>query len=382
MIAVTQAELTEFNLRNHIAPAVPRFMGITGVISWLGWFISLALRNPNLPELAVIHGTGGLAMILLGVLCHRMAVAGATNLTTLVSVVFVFVTASLLCVLAANNHTGLLQSLPYCMVLTAVSGFFWPNRWGLIVGSIAGMTPPIILVMAGYSQLAFTPRFFTIYSQLWLCAVAVSFSLYVLMNQVRRRYLTALRELEERSQRDFLTGLFNRRSFYEHVAASRSGVPGPALLLYLDVDHFKAINDRLGHDAGDNVLVRVARALDAASEPVDVISRFGGEEFVVYRPEAGAGGDSFVQMAERLRTALRVDPMRDGEPVTMSVGGTVVAPGEAFDAALQRADTALLQAKRDGRDRGVFLPGSVPVGEPAASVGREPHKMALHVATA
>ena len=226
MAAVTQRELTAFNLQHHIAPVVPKFMAITGGVWGLSWFISLALKNPHLPLLAVIHFSAGVSMVVLAFLCHRYANEARVGATVLVCILYVFVVASTLCLVAANNQQGLLQSLPYCMVLTAVGGFFWPNRLGLVIGSIVGMTPPLVLVVSGYSQLAFTPRFVTVYAQLWIYAVVVSFCLYVFINRVRRRYLEALRDLEEQSRQDFLTGLLNRRHFYDLLATSPDGIGG------------------------------------------------------------------------------------------------------------------------------------------------------------
>lgn len=368
MLAETRSDLTDFNLKHHIAPVVPKFMVIAGLVIACGWFISVAMGNPHLGYLAAVHGLAGALMIALGLLCQRVAMAGQVNRTTLVCIAFVFCLAGTLCLTAANNGTGLLQSLPYCMVLSAVSGFFWPNRWGLAIGSVAVMVPPVVLVAMGYSSLAVTPRFLAIYAQLSLCALAVSLSLYVFMNRVRLRYLAALRDLEDQSHRDFLTGLFNRRHFYATVGAVRSdqALPGAepepaALLLYLDIDRFKEINDRLGHAEGDLVLQLTAQALQEACDASDVIARFGGEEFVVYRPVVAEGDAEAWALTARIRTALQgIVRQRGSEAVTVSAGSTTVSPGEPLDAALLRADACLLQAKRDGRDRLIYMPASSP----------------------
>jgi len=359
----TAAELSAFNLTHHIAPVVPKFMVITGVVVGCSWFVSLAVHNPNLGFLAVVHGLAALVLIGLGVLCHRVAMAGKVAWTTVVSIAFVFCLATALCLTAANNGTGLLQSLPYCMVLSAVSGFFWPNRWGLVVGSVAVMIPPVVLVAAGYSTIAVTSRFLGIYAQLWLCTLAVSFALYALMNRVRWRYLSALHELREQSRRDMLTGLFNRRYFYDHLGAGPEGAgsrtaAAAGLLIYLDIDHFKSVNDRFGHAEGDQALQLAADALRAASLDGDLLARFGGEEFIVFSP-ARATRPHFDAFARELQAALRVARLPgSGGTITMSAGGTLVQTGEDIDTALQRADDALMRAKLAGRNRMVFAVSS------------------------
>lgn len=359
MVEVTQSELTDFNLKHHIAPVAPRFMVIAGIVGMLAWFISLDVGNPNLGRLAIFHVVGGGAMILLGRACQRTALAGRAGMTTIISVLFILVTATFVCVVAANNHTGLLQSLPYCMVMIVIAGFFWANRWGVVVGSIAGMVPPAILVMSGHSVLTVTPRLVSIYMQLCVTALAAAFFMYLFMNRVRRGYLVALRELEELSRRDALTGLFNRRHFHDLVNARLAEAAPPragrgALLLYVDVDHFKTINDRLGHAEGDLVLQQMARMLERVCDPADVIARFGGEEFVIYRPDIAMGEENV--LAATIRTALRESGQQQGGLlITVSIGGTVGVPGEPLEAALQRADTALLRAKREGRDRMILV---------------------------
>ena len=361
MTAVTQSELTDFNLKYHIAPVVPKFMAIAGVVIACAWFVSAAMGNPNLGYLAVVHGLSSVLMVLLGIACHRTASASRARSTTLICIVFVFVSASMLCLTAANNGTGLLQSLPYCMVLTAVGGFFWPNRWGLVIGSLAAMTPPIGLVTAGYAVLTVTPRFAWIYLQVWVFALSMSFLLYLFMNQVRRRYLAALHDLEEQSRRDMLTGLLNRRSFYEQGAALRSDASSResgtgGLLVYLDIDHFKAVNDRYGHAEGDLVLNRVAHALQVACEESDVLARFGGEEFVIYRAGKDHADAGFLPLVSRIQEGLRQTSHRHGgKTITVSVGGTALMADEDLDRGLQRADLALLRAKQAGRNRAIFF---------------------------
>lgn len=171
-----------------------------------------------------------------------------------------------------------------------------------------------------------------------------------------------LRELEEARGRleqtvrtDALTGLRSRQAILadlaaEHGRAARFG--RPFALLFVDVDRFKAINDRLGHGVGDEVLRHVARALAGALRPADLIGRYGGEEFVIGLIECE--GPEALDVAERLRATVagralvcagaRLSP-------TVSIGLATRAGSAALDDLIARADAAMYQAKRAGRDR-------------------------------
>lgn len=172
-------------------------------------------------------------------------------------------------------------------------------------------------------------------------------------------YLQAvIDKLGELSLKDPLTGLSNRRYFQsvlmrEIEMVARSGEP--ALLLMLDIDHFKSVNDSYGHPVGDLVLQGVAKALASCVRPMDTVARFGGEEFVIILPSCqGLYGQ---QVAERIREtvgALSV-PLTSGEQlkVTISIGGAY-APRWVRSTPqlwLDRADIELYRAKTEGRNR-------------------------------
>jgi diguanylate cyclase (GGDEF)-like protein len=144
--------------------------------------------------------------------------------------------------------------------------------------------------------------------------------------------------------RDPLTGLANRDAFADALAECAE----QATLLYIDVDRFKAVNDRHGHDVGDRVLVEIARRIVSACRPNDVVARFGGDEFVVLLN--GLGLERGRQIGERLVELVSApnEDLADLGPVTVSVG---LAPVVRGDDAVQAADTAMLRAKRDGRAR-------------------------------
>lgn len=163
-------------------------------------------------------------------------------------------------------------------------------------------------------------------------------------------------ELRALATTDYLTGLANRRHFLARVSeelARLSRHPdNEAAVLMLDLDHFKAVNDRYGHSAGDTVLRQFAGVMREGLRRIDLAGRVGGEEFAVLLPDAGIGDAQ--KMAERLRARVADQPVSvEGAciPVTVSIGITQLRPGDRSpDEALQRADKALYRAKSSGRD--------------------------------
>jgi two-component system, cell cycle response regulator len=168
------------------------------------------------------------------------------------------------------------------------------------------------------------------------------------------------REMFERTVRDPLTGLYNRAYLLNQIGvlAERSASQGIGLaVLMLDIDHFKQINDRHGHLAGDDVLRQVAAVIRESTRSEDLVARFGGEEFVVVLPVSVP--DLAAERAERIRSNLAERTViAEGTTlrVTASIGMAFAAPGRSRNemALIMTADEALYQAKADGRNRVVF----------------------------
>ena len=165
----------------------------------------------------------------------------------------------------------------------------------------------------------------------------------------------ALEKLSEIATRDELTGLPNRRAMGELLlteTARHARLKAPLSLALLDIDHFKQINDRLGHAAGDEVLRGFAQRIEAELRGADVMARWGGEEFLLLLP--GTAAEPALQAVERLRESLRQQPFDQVEPglrITFSAGvGSCLGQGD-IDSAIERADRALYRAKAAGRDR-------------------------------
>ncbi|MFF7710423.1 diguanylate cyclase [Pseudomonas sp. NPDC007930] len=159
-------------------------------------------------------------------------------------------------------------------------------------------------------------------------------------------------ELRALSITDALTGIYNRRYFQERLKSEldRAARDGLALaVIMLDIDHFKRINDQLGHAMGDKVLQVLCRRIGQRLRRTDVFCRLGGEEFMVLCP--GSDARQATRLAEELRQALHEQPVDGLGIVTASFGVAAWRPGEGADALLLRADSGVYAAKQGGRDR-------------------------------
>lgn len=171
-----------------------------------------------------------------------------------------------------------------------------------------------------------------------------------------------LKQSEAKLFRDNLTGLPNRLAFDHRVRLEMARMRRdrtPLTLAIWDLDHFKEINDQLGHQAGDKTLIIVAQTFMKQIRDVDMIARFGGEEFVMLLP--ATGGEDALTVVERIRETLARTKLRyRGREigVTASCGLAEFGPGEELETVFSRADDALYQAKGQGRNRCVLSAGT------------------------
>jgi diguanylate cyclase (GGDEF)-like protein len=182
-----------------------------------------------------------------------------------------------------------------------------------------------------------------------------------------RRTSDQREQLELLASRDPLTGVCNRRAMERELLIAAEAFRRhrvPVGLAVLDIDHFKRVNDAFGHETGDQVLVEFARIVQARGRAGDRLFRHGGEEFVMLLP--GTDGAALRAVSEDLRAAVATQLHIGDHPVTVSIGAAALEPDEDVNQWLARADAAMYQAKREGRDR-VVVAGSLGAAAGAAA---------------
>jgi len=181
----------------------------------------------------------------------------------------------------------------------------------------------------------------------------LSLALSLLVINIMLNVLESLHSrLLAQSLTDPLTGAGNRRhmdSSLAEVAERQRRTFAPASALLIDIDYFKRINDRHGHEAGDEVLRSIVDLVDERRRKLDQVFRQGGEEFLLLLPDTRAA--EAVGVAENLRKAIMRAPILRDQPVTVSIGVGELHPGEDVKDWMKRVDEALYSAKKGGRNR-------------------------------
>jgi diguanylate cyclase (GGDEF)-like protein len=249
-----------------------------------------------------------------------------------------------------------------CVVIAHVgglSGLLWVFPMLLANFLLIGRAPAVAVSAFAIAAVALADSALPNVFQKLIFAVSASVAClfaYVFASRAEAQRL----QLEAIAAHDPLTGAYNRRGMETElqIAMSTSARRGSPLgLLVFDLDHFKQINDQFGHETGDAVLVRVAGCVRGCTRLADRYFRLGGEEFGLLIP--GADPEALQMVAEKLRAAVEEEVHCGGRSVTVSIGGTCLALGESGAELLARADAAMYQAKREGRNRTVIDAGSM-----------------------
>ena len=238
-------------------------------------------------------------------------------------------------------------------ILFGLSGLLWMYAVVLANFLLVRSGPALVLTGAGVAAVTIHGGAFDSLLQLTMFLVSIStvaMMAFIFAYRTEQQRL----QLETLARHDPLTGAANRRSMEEElplaIEMSRRE-RRPYGLAILDLDHFKRINDRHGHAAGDQVLIDFVRMIRTGTRKIDRLFRYGGEEFVLLLP--GADGAALHTILGNLRMRIGESLQSRGEPVTVSIGAAALGPGEHWEAWLARADSALYQAKDQGRNRSV-----------------------------
>ncbi len=233
------------------------------------------------------------------------------------------------------------------LLLISVAGWFGSRKWNRWVTAACALAWAI-----GEARLGFAGSHPMVV--VWSYLVHPGF--FFIFNHVLWRLKHDMEKERQTARRDFLTGLLNRRGFLETASGelhNRKNGWRTISLAYMDVDHFKHVNDQFGHVAGDAVLSRLADIFRAHLRPTDTPARLGGDEFAVLMPHTEA------RSARKLVSTLQdrlVDAMRDTQwPVTLSIGVVEFRkPPASVQEMMQRGDDCMYRAKNAGRNRIAF----------------------------
>ena len=245
---------------------------------------------------------------------------------------------------------GTLIVLPAFVLIPLTFSPVLLRGWDFPAAAALAVAGPLALV--ALSQPSAVEQFGIVLSMFIAISTSLVTNLFALRSQKKSFRLE--RQLRAFADIDELTQLPRRRRVFElgrRILLRAERVGQPFSVLYIDADHFKAVNDRFGHEAGDRALQLIAQHIQHSMRPSDVAGRFGGEEFVVLLP--GTDEQDAERVAERLRR--RIEDWRQVEvTLTISVGVAQHVRGEPIERVIRRADAALLDAKGSGRNRVVI----------------------------
>jgi diguanylate cyclase (GGDEF)-like protein len=274
---------------------------------------------------------------------HRLSIL-AQRFASLPRVAVVVLGLLLVLGIAYLDFTGpskLVVSIFYLLPVMLVAWLSRSTICGLIVAAATFAADPVGNVLTDY-------RHSTLPLALW--SGAMRFAVFCIVLALMAKVRSLLARLEEQATTDELTGLANLRAAHETMAREieRSKRFGhPLTLAYLDIDHFKEVNDRAGHAAGDRVLVGVASVARASTRAIDTVARVGGDEFVVLMPETGA--DTALPLVDRLREAFARAVRVEDQPLTCSIGlASFQRPPASVDEMMEAADRLMYEAKTAG----------------------------------
>ena len=350
--------------------ASARWMAFAYVVGAFGFVMDFAVRDAAGPHLgAYVSNIPFMAALLLiaGAFYRRYdrpfpwIVASAIFIGTigLMTLVIAHDPFSYQRALVMNFGSG----LAYALSIPAV----WSKRQGriervllaiLALSVLQSFVRPVAVVAIGPEggALAYSDSTYalTLHLVSAVCAISLAVTLFFALG------MDLVVNLHRRAEEDQLTGILNRRGFERRIAETFSYLdrsPLPFSIVACDIDHFKQVNDIWGHGAGDAVIAAFARSLVCPSRASDFAARLGGEEFVIALWNTdGNGARLYAEGRRALFSTTAVEALPSGEFRTASFGVAEREPGETLERLMARADAALYDAKRTGRNRVVLAP--------------------------
>lgn len=310
-----------------------------GMIAAGGFLAGITLYSPIMSQFYGKHPWWRAAgvTVLIG-LAYSRATIGVPNKNLWSDLGFQvpFALGSTLCAITTWRHappSGVNRVLSGVFVLTALHFLLKPFAALLLGGAV--------------SETHYAHTLYAVVSQSSTGFLMVAAGLLTLITVLQ----TVVQTNSLQARTDLLTGLPNRRALFERFAviADDRSVGAPVGVAVIDIDHFKSVNDTFGHAQGDEVLKLVARSLEQNRPSAAMLARIGGEEFVLLLPGLDTQGSLLV--CDHLRLAVSRLAREVGHTITVSVGVTLVDGHEDLADTLRRADRALYDAKREGRNR-------------------------------
>lgn len=314
-------------LIRDVAPELLRDLGLICGGILLGYCVYYALKG----DWAVAFG-GLLSAISLLAMATIAGVRGGHPALAVILVLVAGVNAGAVIAIAGLGPLGLVWFVPLLLL----------NH--MLIGVVAGGVLTIIAIVA-----IFALGRFDLGAEFFINTVGALGLAFVIILAIVAATRTHIRQLETQANVDPLTGALNRRGLGMVLdRLLRSADLQPLSLIILDLDHFKALNDRHGHQVGDAVLQEFVRLCNRVLRKHDRVYRFGGEEFVVV---VDGDADAALVVAEKIRMTVEEGDFHVGQGVTVSAGIAQAAAGEAQRDLIRRADAALYRSKSEGRNR-------------------------------
>ena len=291
-------------------------------------------------------------------------------MTSLAAYIYWVIVAVWTCVLvfafwySRNNIKifGTVRILLIVLIIDTIRDIVENIYFGMYFGSQYGVFDHVFVTILGQPLLLLTPKLLNV-----AAGLIILFVLFLHWMPAAARERDTLQRL---ATIDRMTGLSNRAQYLTvaevELARSRR-YDRPLSMLMLDIDHFKSINDRHGHDIGDKVIIEVARLCQAIARSTDIVARLGGEEFGIMLPETGEA--EAIAFAERLRVTIAdMSVALPGGRLsgTVSIGVATREGGGGVTEMMKRADLALYEAKHGGRNRVALFDLHAPQADPAA----------------